>query len=152
MSPPSCRLFSLAQGKDACFGTNNINVGTYSCHGKNSCKSVSDSTIYGLSCQGSSACLKVKDSTVGGNSCQGDQACDSVKNSIIEADSCNGDGSPCASSENVKIGEHSCNSQPVNGNGVCNKCKHNVPDNACNYYNQGITADLTASGYCIYCL
>ena len=51
--------------------------------------------------------------------------------------------------ENVTIGNNSCKNQ-LDGNkrhNVCYRCKHNVPDNACN---QGITADIT-DGYCTYC-
>lgn len=152
----------VAQGKDACFRTTNINVGTSSCHGNSSCRFVSDSTIDNFSCHGDSACNTVQDSTIGGGSCLADYACTAVststihdgscnytyscrdvKNSIIGKGSCTGDGKSCAGSENVKIGNNSCN-----GVSVCYKCKHNVPDNACN---QGITADMTKDGYCRYC-
>merc|ERR1712028_26986 len=59
-------------GRDACFGTSNINVGTSSCHGIFSCQFV-------------------KDSTIGGGSCLGRKVCQYMKNSIIGIDSCNGD-------------------------------------------------------------
>ena len=45
----------VAQGKDACFRTSNINVGTSSCHGDSSCRFVSDSTIDNVSCHGDRA-------------------------------------------------------------------------------------------------
>ena len=73
MSPPSCRLFSLAQGYDACFNTNNINAGTSSCHGDRSCKDVSDSTIGNDSCHGLlNACNSVQNSTIHDGSCRCD--------------------------------------------------------------------------------
>jgi len=148
-------------GRDACFKTNNINVGTSSCHGKSSCWHVSDSTIDNNSCHGDNACYTVEDSTIGGGSCLADKACTGVSTSTIHDYSCNGffpcgnvknsiigkgscsstDGYSCAESENVKIGNNSCN-----GKEVCYACKHNVPDNACNQ-DIGDTKD----GYCRYC-
>ena len=174
MSPPSCHLFSLAQGPEACKKTNNINVGTNSCHGEDSCNSVSDSTIYNDSCQ-SSACKSMQRSTIHDGSCNGGQTCDSVKNSIIGKGSCNGYSS-CYGMQNATIGNGSCNGSdhgggfsqtygmscefagigsPVkignnscNGEQVCYECKHNVPNNACN---QGITDDMMEDGYCNFC-
>jgi len=148
----------------ACFKTNNIEVGDSSCHGKYSCQTVSDSTIDNVSCHGNTACQSVQNSVIHKGSCQGEKTCVGVKNSTIHDYSCNdrfscryvknsiigkgscssadsADGS-CAWSENVKIGNNSCN-----GGGVCYNCKHNVPDNACN---QGSTDDMT-DGYCNYC-
>ena len=142
MSPPSCHLFPLAQGLDACFETNNVNIGTSSCHGRKACFGVEDSTIDNDSCHGASACSIMEDSTVGNESCLGTQPCDGVKNSVIGKGSCT-DSYSCEDIENITIGNNSCN-----GDDVCYKCKHNVPDNACN---QGITADMTTDGYCRYC-
>ena len=160
MSPPSCRLFSLAQGKDACFKTNNINAGTNSCHKYKACRDVSDSTIGNDSCHGPFACTSLQSSTIHDGSCRCDDGncCVDVKNSIIGKGSCNDDrvqrenhpvctgtncDTSCAGLENKKIGNNSCN-----GTNVCYKCKHDVPDNACN---QGITDDMT-NGKCNYCL
>ena len=73
----------------------------------------------------------------------GENTCSTVNNSIIREGLCNGSsgrsGHSCAYSENVTIGNNSCNNQ-LDGNkrhNVCYRCKNNVPDNA---YNQGITA------------
>ena len=171
MSPPSCRLFSLAQGTDACFKTNNINAGTNSCHSQKSCKDVSDSTIGNDSCHGlfGFACHSVQNSNIHDGSCRCDDAycCDNVKNSIIGKGSCNdgrvhgsrqcanGKENPnrncdtsCGGLENKKIGNNSCNNGKNSNGGVCYQCKHNVPDNACN---EGSTDDLT-DGYCNYCV
>ena len=170
MSPPSCRLFSLAQGKDACFKTNNINAGTSSCHGNRSCRGVSDSTIGNDSCHGLvNACNSVQNSTIHDESCRCDDGywghcCEDVKNSIIGKGSCNDDrvqrenhpvctgtncDTSCAGLENKKIGNNSCNNGKNSNGGVCYQCKHNVPDNACN---TGITDDMDSNGYCNYCL
>ena len=173
MSPPSCRLFSLAQGVDACFNTNNINAGTSSCHGYKACRDVSDSTIGNDSCHGPFACTSLQSSTIHDGSCRCDDGdcCDKVKNSIIGKGSCNdgrvhgsrqcanGKENPnrncdtsCGGLENKKIGNNSCNNgENSNGyDGVCYQCKHNVPDNACN---TGITDDMDPiTGYCNYCL
>ena len=102
----------------------------------------------------------MKNSTIHDGSCQGDQACDMVKNSIIGKGSCNGGlgygtngdwgryGKNCGLSENITIGNNSCNGvESGTLADLCYKCKHNVPDNACN---QGITDDMTG-GYCNYC-
>ena len=106
MSPPSCHLFSLAQGDDACFKTNNINAGTNSCHGHNSCKDVSDSTIANDSCHGQGSCEDVSDSTIANDSCHGDYSCEAVKNSIIGTGSCNDSSHAysCDHLDNIKIG------------------------------------------------
>ena len=61
------RLFSHAQGTDACQGTRNINVGTSSCHGSNSCRDVFDSTIDNESCHGELACNNVRNNVTVGN-------------------------------------------------------------------------------------
>ena len=150
MSPPSCRLFSLAQGIDACFKTNNVNIGTNSCHGNYSCKDVSDSTIGNDSCQSwHGSCGSVQNSVIHDGSCQGDYSCYGVKYATIGKGSCNAGSDRNYSScddlvDNVKIGNNSCN-----GHKVCYECKHNVPDNACN---QWITDDIDIYGYCNYCL
>ena len=167
MSPPSCRLFSLAQGTDACFKTNNINAGTNSCHSQKSCKDVSDSTIGNDSCHGYRSCTSLKSSTIHDGSCRCDDGhcCEDVKNSIIGKGSCtdgrhrNYDYDPlctgtncntaCAGLENKKIENNSCNNGKNTNGGVCYQCKHNVPDNACN---TGITDDMDSNGYCNYCL
>ena len=149
MSPPSCRLFLLAQGKDACLNTNNINAGTSSCHSHNSCRDVSDSTIGNDSCHGVRSCTSLKNSTIHDGSCHGGSfSCYEVKNATIGKGSCNYSNEQrsesCEYVVNVKIGNNSCN-----GKGVCKECKHNVPDNACN---PGITDDMDINGYCNYCL
>merc|ERR1711865_1243563 len=115
----------------ACFKTNNIEVGDSSCHGYSSCFKV------------------IHDSTIGGGSCLGDEVCHNMRNVIIGKGSCSStDGYSCAGSENVKIGNNSCN-----GGGVCRNCKRNihthVPDNYCN---QGSTAGMTKDGYCRFCM
>ena len=167
MSPPSCRLFSHAQGENACFKTKNINAGTSSCHSYQSCKQVSDSTIGNDSCHGTNSCISVQRSTIHDGSCHGGYSCHAansvqnstihdgscrcddghccaeMQNSIIGKGSCSGGSSSCEYVVNVKIGSNSCN-----GKKVCYKCKHNVPDNACN---QGITDDVDSNGYCNYC-
>jgi len=161
-------------GKDACFKTNNINAGTSSCHGHGSCNHASDSTIHNESCQGFFACTSLKSSTIHDGSCRcgdGDgygHCCEDVKNSIIGKGSCSdgratclavknsiiGTGScnywqSCDALENIKIGNNSCNGHTVyNAGGVCKECKHDVPDNACNW---GITDDMDSNGYCNYC-
>ena len=128
-SPPSRRLLlyrSLAQGPNACMKTNNVNIGASSCHVKRSCQEVSESTV-------------------GNDSCRGPYSCYEMQNSIIGKGSCRStDGYSCSGSENVQIGNNSCN-----GGSVCQKCKHNLPDNACN---KGITDDIDINGYCNYCL
>ena len=154
MSPPSCRLFSLAQGKDACFNTNNINAGTNSCHNLKACREVSDSTIGNDSCHGTHSCISVQSSIIHDGSCYGGFSCYGVQNANIGKGSCNysrGDlvyseqrSYSCEYVENVKIGNNSCN-----GYKVCRLCKHDVPDNACN---PGITDDMDSNGYCNYCL
>ena len=150
MTSPSCRLvlyLSFVQGEAACFDTNNIEVGDSSCHGFWSCIHASDSTIYNESCHSKNACQYMKNSTIHDGSCQGDYTCSDVKNSIIGKGSCTGS---CVGSENITIGNNSCNKDPKNNAAfnVCNECAHNVPDNACN---QGITDDMTG-GYCNYCV
>ena len=128
-SPPSRRLLlyrSLAQGPNACMKTNNVNIGASSCHVTRSCQEVSESTV-------------------GNDSCRGPYSCYEMQNSIIGKGSCRStDGYSCSGSENVQIGNNSCN-----GGSVCQKCKHNLPDNACN---KGITDDIDINGYCNYCL
>ena len=122
-----------------------------SCHGRTSCNFLSDSTVYNDSCQGDLACGFVENSTIHDGSCQGKRTCVDVKNSIIGKGSCNGTGNDignsCDRSENITIGNNSCNMEPNSSVKVCEKCAHNVPDNACN---QGITDDIT-EGYCMYC-
>ena len=155
MSPPSCRLFSLAQGKDACFKTNNINVGTSSCNGQKSCREVSDSTIANDLCHGNNACKFVQNSIIHDGSCHGLNTCEAVKNSIIGKGSCTGPrynddyDYSCGGLENITIGNNSCNGGSVYKRGLCYQCKHNVPDNACN---EGITDDMDIHGNCNYCL
>jgi len=161
-------------GENACFKTKNINAGTSSCHSYQSCKQVSDSTIGNDSCHGTNSCISVQRSTIHDGSCHGGYSCHAansvqnstihdgscrcddgvcckdVKNSIIGKGSCTGTTSytSCAGLENIKIGNNSCNGGSVyNTDGVCYQCKHDVPDNACNW---GITDDLT-NGYCNYC-
>jgi len=136
-------------GQDACFHTSNINVGTSSCHGESACKFVSDSTIGNDSCQGLFACHFLQNSTIHDGSCRCTDCCEEVKNSIIGKGSCNDENgehgySSCFASENITIGNNSCN-----GHKVCRLCKHDVPDNACN---TGITDDMDSSGYCNYCM
>jgi len=140
---------SSCWGRDACFKTNNINAGTSSCHGKKSCAYVSDSTIGNDSCQGLFACYSVQNSTIHDGSCRCHDCCEDVKNSIIGKGSCNDGDTNCAGLENKKIGNNSCNNGGNINGGVCNQCKHNVPDNACN---TGITDDMDINGYCNYCL
>jgi len=125
-------------GKDACFKTNNINAGTSSCHGDQSCKKVSDSTIGNDSCHGHAACYGVQNATIGNGSCN---AGSSNPNSIDDY------AFSCEYVVNIKIGNNSCNGGSEY-TGVCQKCKHNVPDNACN---AGITDDMNINGYCNYC-
>merc|ERR1711865_400743 len=138
-------------GKDACFKTNNINAGTSSCHGIKSCEKVSDSTIGNHSCLSGLACQSVQNSIIHVGSCHCDDGhcCYGVQNATIGKGSCNTGSSngqyaySCDYVVNVKIGNNSCN-----GKEVCKKCKHNVPDNACN---PGITDDMDITGYCNYC-
>ena len=150
MSPSSCHLFLLAQGKDVCFKTKNINAGTNSCHGHQSCGYVSDSTIDNDSCQGYQACKSVQNSVIHDGSCQGGKnTCFGLEYTTIGKGSCNTGSDSSSSScesmvDNVKIGNNSCN-----GDEVYSKCKHDVPDNACN---QGITDDMDINGKCNYCL
>ena len=154
MSPPSCRLFSLlAQGKEACFKTNNIRAGTNSCHNYKACREVSGSIIENDSCHGDNACNSVQSSIIHDGSCYGGFSCYGVQNANIGKGSCNysrGDlvyseqrSYSCEYVANVKIGNNSCN-----GNKVCYKCKHYVPNNSCN---QGITDDMDIHGNCNYC-
>jgi len=131
-------------GREACFQTSNINVGTSSCQGRDACKFVSDSTIDNDSCQGEYSCREVSDSTIGKQCCRGVSSCNEVKNATIGKGSCNGGSGVCGFVVNVKIGNNSCN-----GKRVCYECKHNVPDNACN---QGITDDMDINGFCNYCM
>merc|ERR1711865_667296 len=159
-------------GTDACFKTNNINVGTSSCHGgeacrlvsgSNACKSVQSSIIHDGSCHGgypslgTNSCKSVQRSTIHDGSCHGSFSCYEIKNATIGKGSCNEHSESsfdpavsvdyvysCGYVVNVKIGNNSCN-----GKKVCYKCKHNVPDNACN---QGITDDMDINGFCNYCM
>ena len=132
----------VAQGRGACTRTNNINVGTSSCHDMHSCDSVSDSTIDNVSCHGRTACQGVQNSIIHKGSCQGEKTCYQVTNSIIGEGSCNNGSNSCHYLKNVTVGNNSCN-----GEEVCWGCKHNVPDNACN---QGSTGDMT-DGRCNFC-
>jgi len=155
-------------GSDSCFKTSNIKVGTSSCHGSISCKDVSDSTIDNDSCHGLNSCKSVQRSTIHDGSCHGDYSCQAMENATIGKGSCTMFSS-CAGMQNTNIGNGSCNGGSGDGNGksckyvvnvkignnscngkrVCYKCKHNVPDNACN---QGITDDMDSDGFCTYCM
>ena len=113
--------------------------------------SVCDSTINEGSCQSKESCRYVQNSTIHDGSCQGYQSCKTVKNSIIGKGSCTGiNGNSCDHSENITIGNNSCNGGLTKNNtatNVCEKCAHNVPNNACN---QGSTDDMT-DGRCNFC-
>merc|ERR1711865_601500 len=95
-------------GREACFQTSNINVGTSSCQGRDACKFVSDSTIDNDSCHGEYSCREVSDSTIGKQCCRGVSSCNEVKNATIGKGSCNGGSGVCEFVVNVKIGNNSC--------------------------------------------
>merc|ERR1711865_981882 len=76
-------------GNDACFKTNNINVGTSSCHGIKACAYVkSDSTIGNDSCHGDYSCEYVKNKKIGNNSCNGYKNCKECKHNVPD-NACN---------------------------------------------------------------
>jgi len=154
---------SSCRGSEACRFVSDSTIGNDSCHGSKACKSVQSSIIHDGSCRGgypslgTNSCKSVQRSTIHDGSCHGSFSCYEIENATIGKGSCNEHSESsfdpavsvdyvysCGYVVNVKIGNNSCN-----GKKVCYKCKHNVPDNACN---QGITDDMDINGFCNYCM